>query len=139
MSEKKKITYVSLTRDENIHEEYKLALTKIESELGQHHAMFIGKQNVFSTNEFMVQSPIDRDIVIGFFQKANEAHARLAVNEAKKSFYDWSQTNWKDRTRIIQMTAGVLDQEKFPLSALITFEAGKNRFEALAEVEESTL
>ena len=137
MSEKKKLTYVSLTRDESIHEEYELALAKIESELGQHHPMFIGNKNVFSTNEFMVQSPIDRDVVIGFFQKANEEHTRLAINEAKKSFYDWSQTNWKDRTRIIQTAAGVLDQEKFLLSALITFEAGKNRFEALAEVEES--
>ncbi|HXY88027.1 MAG TPA: aldehyde dehydrogenase family protein, partial [Candidatus Acidoferrales bacterium] len=137
MSKKKKLTYVSLTRDESIHEEYELALAKIESELGQHHPMFIGNQNVFSTNEFMVQSPIDRDVVIGFFQKANEEHAHLAISEAKKSFYDWSQTNWKDRKRIIQMTAGVLDQEKFLLSALITFEAGKNRFEALAEVGES--
>jgi len=70
MSEKKKLRYVSITRDESIHEEYELALMKIESELGQHHPMFIGNQNVFSTNEFTVQSPIDRNIIIGFFLKS---------------------------------------------------------------------
>jgi len=137
MSDKKKVTYVSITRDENIHEEYERALVKIEPELGQHHPMFIGTQNVFSMEEFVVRSPIDTDVVIGHFQKADEEHAQLAVSEAKKSFYNWSQTNWKDRMRIIQIAAEVLDQEKFLLSALITYEAGKNRFEALAEVEEA--
>jgi 1-pyrroline-5-carboxylate dehydrogenase len=64
---------------------------KIEPELGQHHPMFIGDQDVFSVEEFEVRFPIDSDIVIGYFQKANEQHTRLAISEAQKSFYDWSQ------------------------------------------------
>ena len=137
MSDKKKVTYVSITREENIHEEYEQALIKIEPELGEHHPMFIGSHDVFSMEEFEVRSPIDTDVVIGHFQKANEEHAELSISEAKKSFYNWSQTNWKDRMRIIRIAAEALDQEKFLLSALITYEAGKNRFEALAEVEEA--
>jgi 1-pyrroline-5-carboxylate dehydrogenase len=39
--------------------------------------------------------------------------------------------------QIIRATAEELNQEKYSLSALITYEVGKNRFEALAEVGEA--
>jgi 1-pyrroline-5-carboxylate dehydrogenase len=133
----KKVTYVAVASDESIHAAYEEALVKIERELGQRHPMFIGDQDVFSVEEFEVRSPIDRDIVIGHFQKADEQHAQLAISEAKKSFYEWSQSNWRDRMQIIRATAERLNQEKYFLSALITYEVGKNRFEALAEVGEA--
>ena len=38
---------------------------------------------------------------------------------------------------IIRRTAEILDSEKFLLAALITYECGKNRFEAVAEVGEA--
>ena len=137
MPDKKKVTYVSVASDESIHAKYEEALVKIEPELGQRHPMFIGDQDVFSVEEFEVRSPIDTDLVIGYFQKADEQHARLAISEAKKSFYDWSQRSWRDRMQIVRATAEGLNQEKYSLSALITYEVGKNRFEALAEVGEA--
>ncbi len=137
MPDKKKVTYVAVASDESIHANYEEALVKIEPELGQRHPMHIGDQDVFSVEEFEVRSPIDRDLVIGYFQKADEQHAGLAISEAKKSFYDWSQRSWRDRMRIIRATAEGLNQEKYSLSALITYEVGKNRFEALAEVGEA--
>ena len=78
MPDKKKVTYVAVASDESIHANYEEALVKIEPELGQRHPMHIGDQDVFSVEEFEVRSPIDRDLVIGHFQKADETARRVS-------------------------------------------------------------
>jgi 1-pyrroline-5-carboxylate dehydrogenase len=136
MSEEKKITYVSLLADESINDEFEKALDFIETKLGQHHPMFVGDKAIFSNEEFDVRSPIDSDIVIGYFQKGTREDINSAISEARNSFYEWSSLDWKERVRIMRNAADYLDQQKFHLAALITLEAGKNRYEALAEVGE---
>ena len=56
--------------------------------------------------------------------------------EAKKSFATWSQTSWNERNDVAKRILDGLDKRKFDLAALMTYEVGKNRFEALAEVYE---
>lgn len=136
MSEEKKITYVSILADESINDEFEKALDAIERKLGQHHPMFVGDKAIFSNEEFEVNSPIDSNIMIGYFQKGTREDINSAIREASNSFYEWSSLDWKERVRIIRNAADYLDQQKFLLAALITLEAGKNRYEALAEVGE---
>jgi 1-pyrroline-5-carboxylate dehydrogenase len=135
--EKKKITYVSLLADESIHGEFEKALKMTELGLGQHHPMYIGDETVYSGEEFEVRSPIDQRILIGFFQKGGDDEARRAIQESKSAFHDWGCRDWRERTAILRGVGEMMDREKFNLAALITYEVGKNRYEALAEVSEA--
>ena len=137
MAKKKKLTYTSLLDNKEIDSGYELALETVRRELGQHHPMYIGGRRVAAIEDFETRSPIDTDLVIGTFQKGGEAETRSAVAEATESFPAWSQTDWEERVRIIRAIADVIEKQSFPLAALMTYEAGKNRFEALAEVYEA--
>jgi len=137
MAKKKKLTYTSLLDNKEIDSGYELALETVRRELGQHHPMYIGGRRVAAIEDFETRSPIDTDLVIGTFQKGGEAETRSAVAEATESFPAWSKTDWKERVRIIRAVADVIEGQSFLLAALMTYEAGKNRFEALAEVCEA--
>ena len=137
MAKKKKLTYTSLFDNKEIDSGYELALETVRRELGQHHPMYIGGRRVAAIEDFETRSPIDTDLVIGTFQKGGEAETRSAVAEATESFPAWSKTDWKERVRIIRAVADVIEEQSFLLAALMTYEAGKNRFEALAEVCEA--
>lgn len=138
MSHEGKMTYVSLTADESIHVMYEEALRKVEGEFGRHHPMFIGESQVYShEGEFEDRSPIDKTIILGYFQRGNQQHARAAVAESKKAFPEWSAREWRERVRIVRAVADRAERARFELAALITYEVGKNRYEALAEVGEA--
>ncbi|MDT8356928.1 MAG: aldehyde dehydrogenase family protein [Methanomicrobiaceae archaeon] len=137
MKGKEKITYTSLLADSSIHGKFEDALEKIGQRLGQHHPMFIGEKGIFSNEEFPTRSPLDSEIIIGHFQKGTGEDARKAVRAAKDAFVTWSSTDWRERVRIIRECANTLDRQKFLLAALICYEIGKTRTEALAEVGEA--
>lgn len=133
----KKVTYVSMEGDEGLHQAYEDALGMMAGELGKSHPILIGGREVSTGREFDVRSPIDRDILIGSFQVGGEEEARSAFKEAKKAFPAWSRRGWRERAAIIRKTADRLEADRYPLAALITYEVGKNRFEAVAEVGEA--
>ena len=133
-----KITYVTLSADESIHLKYEAALEKFEAELGQGYPMYIGDGEVRSEQgEFEHHSPIDTSITVGRFQVGTRTHAMLAIAAAKEAFPRWSSQSWRERVRILNRVADLIDERKFDIAAAITFEVGKNRLEALAECWES--
>jgi len=133
-----KITYVTLFADESIHPKYEAALREFSKGLGKHYPMYIGEKEVFSeSGEFEHRSPIDTSIIVGYFQKGTAEHARKAVEEANRSFENWSSTSWQERVRILERAAELIDERKFEIAAAITYEVGKNRLEALAEAWEA--
>lgn len=132
-----KITYVTLFADESIHPKYEAAMKKFSGSLGKHYQMHIGDESVASKEgEFAVRSPIDTSIIVGHFPLGNKKHAKAAVSAAAKAFPGWSSTPWKRRVKILLKTAEVMDERKFEIAAAITYEVGKVRTEALAEVWE---
>lgn len=60
-----------------------------------------------------------------------------AISAANKAFENWRQTKYEDRLKIFRIAADSIIERKFELSAWITFENGKNRYEALADVDEA--
>jgi 1-pyrroline-5-carboxylate dehydrogenase len=137
MPKKKKLSYTSIFDSKDIHRRYEHALETVQGEFGQHHPMFIGGRRVAAIEDFETRSPIDHDIIIGTFQKGGETETQSAVAEAKESFPAWSQSDWTDRVRITRAVADRLEKDGPLLAALMTYEAGKNRFEAIAEVCEA--
>ena len=137
MPESEKVTYVSLESDERLHGEYEAALHEIEREFGKRHPMYIGGREVTADREFEVWSPIDATVLLGAFSSGGEEHARQGIAAANGTFPEWSRRDWRKRVAVIRRTADAIEDRLFSLAALLTFEAGKTRSEALAEVGET--
>ena len=134
----RKITYVTLFADASIHPKYEAALAKFRDQLGQSYPMYIGSKEVKSdAGEFEHRSPIDTSIVVGKFQIGTREHAKEAIAAAKAGFEKWSATPWRERVRILENAAKVIDKRKFEIAVAITYEVGKNRTESLAECWEA--
>jgi 1-pyrroline-5-carboxylate dehydrogenase len=100
--------------------------------------MYIGAASVLSdAGEFEHRSPIDTSITVGLFQLGTRTHARDAIEAAKEGFRKWSSTPWRERVRVLERTARLIDERKFEIAVAITYEVGKNRLEALAECWEA--
>lgn len=133
-----KITYVTLFADESIHPKYEAAVKKFSKTLGKHYQMYIGDESVTSKDgEFAVRSPIDTSIVVAHFPLGGKKHAKMAVDAAAKAFPGWASTSWRHRVKVLLKTAEIMDERKFDIAAAITYEVGKIRTEALAEVWEA--
>src|SRR3989475_1900160 len=128
---------VEMNKTEEFHAAYEAAVDKVRADFGQKHPMIIGGQEVWSKTTFPDTSPADTKLVLGLFPKGGRAHAKQAVNAAKGAFPQWSATAYADRVRLVQRAADLISQGKFALAALMSFENGKNRYEAMADVDEA--
>jgi len=133
-----KVTYVTILADESIHPKYEEALSYVESNwLGKRYPMFIGGREVYADSEFEKRSPIDTNILVGRFQRGSRRHLVEAIDSAHEAFKEWGESDWRYRVEVFRRIAKILERERFRLAALMTFEVGKNRLEALAEVHEA--
>src|SRR2546429_10028440 len=99
--------------------------------------MIIGGEDVWATSTFQDTSPADTNLVLGQFQKGGRPHSKHAIKAAKAAFPHWSTTVHTDRVRLVQRAADLISERKFALAALMSFENGKNRYEAMADVDEA--
>jgi 1-pyrroline-5-carboxylate dehydrogenase len=137
MTVTQKITYTATAEQiERMHAAFDQALDDINGELGQTYPMIIDGQERTTDRTFDVKSPIDHSIVVGTFQLGAATDVNDAVAAAKAAFPAWSQRPWQERVEIMNRAADLIRERKFRLSALLIVEAGKNRGEAIGEVEE---
>lgn len=133
-----KITYTSTPEQvESMHAAFDAALEDVRSDLGQTFPLLIAGKERSGGDTFEVRSPIDNQIVIGRFAAGGEADVNDAVAAARAAFPAWSQRPWQDRVAIMRRAAELIRERKFRLAALLILEAGKNRVEAIGEVEEA--
>jgi 1-pyrroline-5-carboxylate dehydrogenase len=123
--------------EEEFHRQYETALKEFRENLGKTYPMIIGGEDVFSVDgTFDDTSPSNTDIIVGKFQNGNKEHAREAISIARKSFESWSSSNYQDRVDIYRRAADIASGQKFKLCAEMTFENGKTRYEAIADIDE---
>jgi 1-pyrroline-5-carboxylate dehydrogenase len=133
-----KITYTSTAEQvESMHNAFDSALEELRRELGQTYPLLIGGEERTGADTFEVRSPADNQTVIGRFVAGGEADVNDAVAAAKAAFPAWSQRPWQERVAIMRRAAALIREQKFRLAALLILEAGKNRIEAIGEVEEA--
>src|SRR4029078_324894 len=65
------------------------------------------------------------------------AEDNASVAPARASFPTWSRTPWADRARMIERAAEIIHERRYELSVWLIWEMGKNRVEALGEIEET--
>jgi 1-pyrroline-5-carboxylate dehydrogenase len=133
-----KITYATLGMpNPKLHDEFDLALDQVKARLGKTHPMIIEGASVMAEDTFEDYSPINTDWLLGKFQKGTAFHARQAVMAARKAFSNWSGKPWMDRIKILRRAAGLMEKRIFELSVLTSLEVGKNRLEAIGDIQES--
>jgi 1-pyrroline-5-carboxylate dehydrogenase len=138
MAEKFKITYATLSADNpQMHKNYAEGIEHAKSWMGKDYPFYVGGEARIGDEFEEERSPIDHDILIGRFARATEKDVDDAVRAARGAFGEWSGTPWKERVDILNRAAEAISERIYELSAVVAFEVGKNRLEALGEVEEA--
>ena len=128
---------VEAGKTDEFHAAYEAAVQEVRKSFGGTFPMIIGGKEIRTRQVFADTSPANRRLVLGSFQKGAKAHAKQAIAAARKAFPAWSATPWAERVRIVRRAADLVSEGKFRYAALMSFENGKNRYEAMADVDET--
>lgn len=128
---------VSKNTTDEFHELFEKAIIQTKSVFGKKYPIIIDGKKVFSDDCFKVRSPADTNLILAEFPNGTEENVNNAANSAKSAFYEWSNTSYQDRVKIFRNCADSMSRQKFDLAALMTFENGKNRIEAMNDVDEA--
>ena len=138
MKPKVKITYATLRTDnDELHADFEEGLKRVRAEaLGQQHSNWVDGKERPSATTFTKRSPIDGSIV-GTFAAATRGDVVDAVNAARGAFPAWSGLAWQERVEILRRAADAISEQQMDLAAMLSIEVGKNRLEAIGDVEET--
>jgi len=133
-----KITYATLSADnEELQSAFDAALERARAGLGRTYPMIIGAEERVSDDTFEDRSPIDREILVARFPTGTAQDVRDAVAAARAAYPSWRDTPWRDRLALLRRAADLISERQFDYAALMALEVGKNRLEALGDVEET--
>ena len=135
----KKITYATMSGDqmEDLHRELDAAIDSVKASFGRSYPLVIGGREVLAAGEFEDRSPIDTRILLGTFQSASREQTAEAIAAARAAYPAWSARPWAERVALLKEVADGIRARRWELSALMGYEAGKNRLECVGDVEES--
>ena len=133
-----KITYATLRADnEPLHAQFEAALATARTSLGAFHRNYVDGAWRDGDGTFEVRSPIDSQMVVGTFARGTATDVDDAVAAARSAQPAWAATPWRERVAIVKRAGDLISERLMDYSALMAIEVGKNRIEALGEVEES--
>src|SRR5215213_6941095 len=134
-----KITYSTMSAEQmvDLHAALDKAIADVKKQFGQTHPMFIHGQPVTAAKTFADESPIDTRWVLGHFQSGGREHFKEAVAAARSAAPAWAALPWRERVAKVRAVADAIRNHRWELSAIMGYEAGKNRLECVGDVEES--
>ncbi len=133
-----RITYATMSADnEQLQRNYDEAAERAKGKLGKEYPFVVNGEERWTDEKYEEPSPIDSDIVIGRFSQAGPKDVEDAVAAAKAFSLEWDRLGWKERVRILRSAADVMEDRLFDLAALMAYEVGKSRLEALGDVQET--
>lgn len=133
-----KLTYATMfDPPADLHVRFDAALAEIEAGLGAAYALHIEGKDCAGAASEQRRSPIDQRRVLGQFALADSAQANQAMEAAHAAFSGWRATSMAERVRLLKRVAALIEERVYPIAAALTLEVGKNRMEALGEVQET--
>lgn len=134
-----KITYATMSADnEELQSAFDKAIAKVKAKgLGVEVPMFIDGEKVYADEKFKDYSPIKTDLLLCTAQQGTKEQAQAAIAAARTAFEKWRKTPWQERVAKLREIAERISETSLELSAVMILDVGKNRLEALGEVEES--
>ena len=133
-----KITYSTMSADNaELNDAYEAAVAKVSAELGQSHGVIVNGEERRERSTYTEASPMDMDIVVGHYAQATQQDVDDAIAAAKAFQPEWEAMGWEKRRDMMLAAADIMEARQFDLAALMTFEIGKNRLEALGDAAET--
>ncbi len=138
MGSRIRVTYATLSADnEDLHAAYEEGRQIARSWLGTTIPTRVGTSERTTGPSFDVPSPGDLSVRLCTAHEATAADIDDAVAAAKASA--WRHTPWPERVAVLRRAADLISDRSAELAALMSMEVGKNRLEALGDVEESAV
>src|SRR5439155_16783805 len=129
--------YATLRNDnEELHADFERGIEIARGRLRQSHRILIGGEWRDGDGTFEKRSPIDGSVV-GSFARGTRQDVRDAIAAAHAAFADWGRRPWQERVALLRNAADLISARQMVLAALMSIEVGKNRLEALGDVEET--
>src|SRR3954469_1604567 len=133
-----KITYVTLTADnQELHAQFDAGLAEVRGALGRTHPLLIAGKARATAETTESRTPADTRMVVARVASGGPADVADAVAAARAAFPGWRRTPWQARAEILGLAAEGVRRRRFELAAWLILEMGKNRIEALGEIEEA--
>ena len=134
---KVKITYTTLAvANEDMHRAYEEAVDRTKAEFGREYPNYVNGTEICAAETTSICSPINTDWVISRFPKQPAIAVDQSVTAAAKAFPTWKSVQWKERVAFCRKAASLMENRLFEIAAAISLEVGKNRLEAIGEVQE---
>lgn len=133
-----KITYATMSADNaELNEAYEAALINVKDRLNLDHGVIVNGEHRGGRELHTETSPTDIDLVVGRYAQATNDDVDDAIAIANTYQPTWDAVGWKHRHNIMMKAADLMEQQQFDLAALMTYEIGKNRLEALGDAAET--
>lgn len=138
MAPRFRVTYATLSADnDELQAAYEHGLETAKSWFGSTLPVYVNGEERTSGETFEVRSPVDTSVVLCRVHSGTQADVDDAVAAARAAAGDWAKTPWADRVAVLRRAADLISDRSNELAALMSMEVGKNRLEALGDVEES--
>ncbi len=133
-----KLTYATMFNPPaDMHARFDAAMADIVAGLGATHALHINGEDRQAERHDARKSPIDQRRLLGNFPLASVDQANEAMAAAHAAAPAWRSTPMAERVRLLKRVAALIEERVFHIAAALTLEVGKNRMEALGEVQET--
>ncbi len=133
-----KLTYATMfNAPAQLHAQFDAAMAAVESKLGATHAVHIAGEDCAGANVDTRRSPIDQRRVLGHFAVASADQSNRAMAAAHAAYPGWRAKSMSERVRLLKRVAVLIEERVYSIAAALTLEVGKNRMEALGEVQET--
>jgi 1-pyrroline-5-carboxylate dehydrogenase len=133
-----KLTYSTMFEPpESLHGAFEEALQRRRAAPVQTYTHYIDGEQCAGGAPHDLRSPIDRDWLLGRFPQADATEVGLAVAAAKRAFPGWSRTPAAERLKLLRRVSTLIEARVYDIAAAVALEVGKNRMEALGEVQET--
>ena len=133
-----RLTYATMFNPpEKMHTDFDKAVARFRAEMGKDVPMLINGEDRFIEAKFDDRSPINTEWLLGTFQKGGVAEGQEALTAAKAAAPKWAATKWPDRVKILRRSAAQIEKRLYEIGAVVALEIGKNRMEALGDVQET--
>jgi 1-pyrroline-5-carboxylate dehydrogenase len=132
-----RVTYATMSADdEELQAAYTAASAEVRAALGATHPLLIGDEDRTGPT-FTTVSPVDTSVEIGSFAIATGDDVADAVDAARDARRAWAATPWAERCDVLERAADLISERSIADGAALSWENGKNRLEAIGEVEET--
>ena len=105
-----KITYSTLNTNqmEKVHQEFDSALINVKNDCGNNHSNWVNGKTIQGANTLKLRSPINQNLILGYFTQATHEQTAEAVQAAKDAFAAWNQMGWQARCALLQTAAALI-------------------------------